>query len=69
MGAAYTSYLHYWQSNVGGTGANINNIFNDVFPISSYGAWGLLESVMQPITPLASAPPKYQAAMNYIRAQ
>jgi hypothetical protein len=69
MGAAYTGYLHYWQSNVGGTGANINNIFNDVFPISSYGAWGMLESGMQPITPLPSAPPKYQAAMNYIRAQ
>jgi hypothetical protein len=69
MGAAYSSYLHYWQSNVGGTGANINNLFNDVFPISSYGAWGLLESVMQPVTPLPSAPPKYQAAMNYIHAR
>jgi hypothetical protein len=67
MGTAYTDYLHYWQANVGGTGANVNNIFNDVFPFSQYGMWGLLESVMQTVTPLPSAPPKYQAAMNYIQ--
>ncbi|HEV2703095.1 MAG TPA: hypothetical protein VGV09_15825 [Steroidobacteraceae bacterium] len=69
MGAAYGSYLRYWQSHVGATAANINNLFNDVFPISSYGAWGLLESVMQPLSPLSSAPPKYQAAINYIHAK
>ncbi|MEJ0005662.1 MAG: hypothetical protein WDM77_04575 [Steroidobacteraceae bacterium] len=67
MGAAYTTYLQYWQTNVGGTSANINNIFNDIFPVSSYGVWGLLESVMQTITPLAAAPPKYRAAMDYIQ--
>jgi len=67
MGTAYTDYLHYWQSTVGGTNANVNNIFNDVFPFSQYGMWGLLESVMQTVTPLASAPPKYQAAMSYIQ--
>jgi hypothetical protein len=68
MGAAYSQYLHFWQANVGGGSANINNVFNDVFPISTYGAWGLLESVMQPVTPSASAPPKYQAAMSYIHS-
>jgi hypothetical protein len=67
MGAAYGDYLHYWQSTVGSTSANVNNIFNDVFPFSQYGMWGLLESVMQTVTPLPSAPPKYQAAMDYIQ--
>jgi hypothetical protein len=67
MGTAYTDYLRYWQTTVGGTGANVNNIFNDVYPFSSYGMWGLLESVMQTVTPLPSAPPKYQAAMSYIQ--
>ena len=66
MAGAYTDYLTYWQSNVGSTGANIHNLFNDVFPLSQYGAWGLLESVMQPLDPLPAAPPKYQAVMNYI---
>jgi hypothetical protein len=66
MAAAYSSYLRYWGSKVGGTDANINTLFNDVFPISAYGAWGLLESVMQPVSPLSSAPPKYQAALSYI---
>jgi hypothetical protein len=66
MGTAYSDYLHYWQSNVGGTSANINNLFNDIFPVSVYGMFGLLESVMQTVTPMPSAPPKYQAAMKYI---
>jgi hypothetical protein len=66
MGAAYGSFLHYWQSTVGGTDTNINTLFNDVFPISTYGAWGLLESIMQPVSPLSSAPPKYQAVLGYI---
>jgi hypothetical protein len=67
MGVAYSNYLTIWQTNAGGTSANINNIFNDIYPVSSYGNWGLLESVMQTVNPLASAPPKYQAAMNYIQ--
>ena len=67
MGTAYSSYLNFWQTNVGGTGANVNNIFNDIYPVSSYGVWGLLESVMQTVAPLPSAPPKYQAAMKYIQ--
>jgi hypothetical protein len=67
MGTAYSSYLNFWQTNVGGTAANVNNIFNDIYPVSSYGVWGLLESVMQSVSPLTSAPPKYQAAMKYIQ--
>jgi hypothetical protein len=65
MGTAYTSYMDYWKSTAGGSEANVNNLFQDVFQISQYGAWGLLESVMQPISPLSSAPPKYQAAAGY----
>jgi hypothetical protein len=67
MGAAYASYLTYWQSNVGSSAANVMNLFNDVFPLSQYGAWGLLESVMQTVNPSTSFPPKYQAVLNYIR--
>ena len=67
MGTAYSDYLSFWQTNVGGTNANVNNIFNDIYPFSTYGMWGLLESVMQTVTPLPSAPPKYQAAMKYIQ--
>jgi len=67
MGTAYTRYLAAWQADVGGKGANVMNLFNDVYPPSQYGAWGLLESVMQTVDPLSSAPPKYQAVRNYIR--
>jgi hypothetical protein len=67
MGAAYASYLTYWQSNVGSSAANAMNLFNDVYPLSQYGAWGLLESVMQTVNPLTSSPPKYQAVLNYIQ--
>jgi hypothetical protein len=67
MGTAYTSYLNYWQSNAGGTSQNINNLYNDVDSISVYGAWGLMESLMQSFDPLTAAPAKYQAAVNYIQ--
>jgi hypothetical protein len=66
MSAAYATYLTFWQANVGNTGANVMNLFNDVYPLSQYGAWGLLESVMQTVSPLNSSPPKYQAVLNYI---
>jgi hypothetical protein len=66
MGAAYTKYLAFWQTKVGGTNANVSNLFNDVTTISDRGAWGMIESIMQPITPLSASPPKYQAVMNYI---
>ena len=67
MGTAYSDYLHFWQTTVGSGSANMNNIFNDIYPFSPYGMWGLLESVMQTVTPLGAAPPKYQAAMKYIQ--
>ncbi|MEJ0005663.1 MAG: hypothetical protein WDM77_04580 [Steroidobacteraceae bacterium] len=67
MGVAYARSLQFWQATVGGTAANMNNVFNDIYPLSTYGTWGLLESVMQTITPLTSAPTKYQAAMSYLQ--
>ncbi len=57
MGAAYTRYLTAWQSDVGSTQANVMNLFNDVYPLSQYGAWGLLESLMQTDDPLSSRRP------------
>jgi hypothetical protein len=67
MGTAYTRYLAAWQADVGGKGTNVMNLYSDVYPPSQYGAWGLLESVMQTVDPLSAAPPKYQSVMNYIR--
>jgi hypothetical protein len=66
MATAYTNYLNYWKTNVGATSANIFNVYTDVDTISVFGAWGTLESVMQPISPLSSAPPKFQGIQNYI---
>jgi hypothetical protein len=66
MGGGYTSYLNYWKNNVGGTSANINIPYNDIGVIDQYGAWGALEDVMQTISPLTSAPAKFQALQNYI---
>jgi hypothetical protein len=67
MGTAYTTYLNYWQSKAGSSSQNINNLYNDFDPISGYGAWGLMETVMQSFEPLTAAPAKYQAAINYLQ--
>ena len=66
MGTAYTNYMSFWKTNVGDSTASINNLYEDVASIGSYGAWGLLETTAQPTSPLTSAPAKYQAAINYI---
>ena len=67
MGSAYTTYLNYWQSKVGAGSSNMNNLYNDITQISGYGAWGMMESIMQPFQTLSAAPPKYQAVMNYLQ--
>lgn len=73
-----TQYLYYdpnHQLSAVGTGyftamaaAGIStiNIFSDVNSISSSGDYGVLESVMQPISQMSSAPPKYQGIMDFI---
>jgi hypothetical protein len=67
MGTAYTTMLNWWSDNVGSGSSNIENLYDDVFPISQYGAWGALEDIMQPISPLSSAPAKWQGIQNYIQ--
>ncbi len=75
---ARTQYLYYdpaHQLSASGTGyfpamaaAGIStiNIFSDVNIIGAGGDYGALESVMQSISPLSSAPPKYQGIMSFI---
>jgi hypothetical protein len=65
MGTAYSAYLNYWKGQVGVSLTDINNLYNDVDPIETSGAWGLLESLQQTINPLSSAPAKYNAAASY----
>jgi len=62
MGAAYTTYLNDWKA----SGGTLFMHFNDSYPPSQYGMWGLLESIMQTTQPLSSAPPKWQAVQNFI---
>lgn len=67
MGATYLTEMNFWKTAAGGAKANAFNIFQDVGAISLFGSFGLLESIMQPITPLTSAPAKYNAAVTYIQ--
>jgi hypothetical protein len=45
-----------------------SNQFGTCGQISIYGEWGALESVMQTISPLSSAPPKFQGLANWVKA-
>lgn len=65
MGAFYTTLLTYWRTNVGATSANIFNVFNDAYQPGVNGAWGNLESVLQPLTGV-NTPPRYLALQNYM---
>lgn len=62
MGAAYTTMLNDWKSN----GGRMIAIYADIGGPSQYGEWGTLESVLDTVSPLASAPPKWQAIQNFI---
>lgn len=62
MTAVYTKALEDWKANGGQTYV----IFNDVQAPSQYGEWGALESFMDTVSPLSSAPPKWQAIQNFI---
>jgi hypothetical protein len=62
MGAAYTTYLNQWKANGGQLFMN----FTDTSNYNQYGEWGALESFMQTTSPLSSAPPKWQALLNFI---
>lgn len=43
------------------------DFFNFCIGPSQYGEWGLVDSVMQPVLPLASAPAKYRAAQKFMQ--
>jgi hypothetical protein len=62
MGAAYTTALNDWKAN----GGQIYVVFADICNPSQYGEWGALESFMDTVSPLSSAPPKWQAIQNFI---
>jgi hypothetical protein len=62
MGHAYARYFQQWKTG----GGQLFMHYNDVGVGSKYGSWGALESIMQTITPLSSAPPKWQAIQNFI---
>ena len=64
MGAAYTQALNDWKSN----GGELYVIYDDIYTPSMYGEWGALESFMDTVSPLSSAPPKWQAIQNFISA-
>lgn len=67
MGAAILAQQNWWKTNVGGAQANVFNFFQDVGAINQFGSYGLLESIMQPISPLLSAPAKYIGAAAFVQ--
>ncbi len=64
MGVAYTTSLNDWRAN----GGQIYTIYADINKPSEFGEWGALESLWDTVTPLSSAPPKWQAIQNFIAA-
>ena len=62
MGQAYIRYFHQWKAG----GGQLFMYYNDVGVESKYGSWGAVESIMQTIAPLRSAPPKWQAIQIFI---
>ena len=62
MAAAYTTMLNDWKSN----GGQMMVIYADIGGPGQYGEWGVLESVLDTVSPLNSAPPKWQAIQNFI---
>jgi hypothetical protein len=62
MGAAYATALAEWKAG----GGELYMQFVDVSGSGQYGEWGALESYLDPISPLGSAPPKWQALQAFI---
>jgi hypothetical protein len=67
MGSATSTMLNFWATNVGLGASNIEHLFNDVTGITQFGAYGALESIMQPISPLSGAPPKWQGIQTFVQ--
>jgi hypothetical protein len=62
MGSAYASALNSWKSN----GGHVYLPYNDIGAPSQYGEWGALQSFMDTVSPLSSAPAKWQAIQNFL---
>lgn len=62
MAAAYAKALSDWKAN----GGTLYMQFVDVSTPSQWGEWGALGSFLDTISPLTSAPPKWQALQNFI---
>jgi hypothetical protein len=62
MGAAYLTALSDWKAG----GGELYMQFADVAAPGQYGEWGALESYLDTISPLSSAPPKWQALQSFI---
>jgi len=62
MAAAYTTAFKNWKSN----GGQLYVVYSDITKPSQYGEFGLLESFLDTVNPLSSAPPKWQAVQNFI---
>ena len=62
MASAYASALNSWKSN----GGHLYVLYNDIYAPSQYGEWGALESFMDTVSPLGSAPPKWQGIQNFL---
>jgi hypothetical protein len=62
MAATYTTAFKNWKSN----GGQLYVVYSDITKPSQYGEFGALESFMDTVSPLSSAPPKWQAIQNFI---
>jgi hypothetical protein len=62
MAMAYTTALNDWKAN----GGHLYVTYADIYSPGQYGEWGALESFQDQVSPLSSAPPKWQAIQNFI---
>jgi hypothetical protein len=62
MQNVYTTLLNNWKSN----GGQMFVAFASISQPNQYGEWGALESFLDTVSPLTSAPPKWQGIQNFI---
>lgn len=62
MQVVYTTLLNDWKTN----GGQMFAVYASIYAPGQYGEWGALESFMDTVIPLTSAPPKWQALQNFI---
>jgi hypothetical protein len=62
MQAIYTSLFNDWKTN----GGQLFAAFGSISGPNVYGEWGALESFLDTVNPLTSAPPKWQGIQNFI---